>query len=560
MIKFKKRKKQKNNEDDLAELLYKGNYYSIIEKFDEKSNCSDVSLKIFLTAKKMIEYIEVLNDIVTPNNSERMFLSDRKHHLENSIIKVVESQIKTSKVAAEVKLALENERNKLIQEDWVKSQYANIISKIQGVKNIAELGSIVLTELAFATDSVIGAFYSASIGTDDGDSTLNVVGSFGFDQKNCKMKFNFGEGFVGQTAKDRRARFVKNISDSIQIFETGVGVCKPKSLIVIPVQFEGSLYGVLELLSLNDFSEIQLKLIEQIANNIGISIRNMSSNLITQNLLNEIAEKNSSLASQKQALDSAAIVAETDNRGKITYVNEKFIELSKYSREELIGQDHKILNSGFHPKEFFINLWKTIAKGDVWHGEVKNKAKDGTFYWVDTTIYPVLDESKTFKKYVAIRFDITDKKKALEELQYANEQAKNAAKIKTEFLANMSHEIRTPMNAIIGMSELLKDTYLNTEQERFVNTLNNAGNVLLDIINNILDISKIESGKMELEMIPFNLEDTVYDSVEIMSKTAYGKGLELIVKIENKINTNLLGDSIRLRQVLINLLRLNYFA
>src|ERR1700694_2181507 len=163
------------------------------------------------------------------------------------------------------------------------------------------------------------------------------------------------------------------------------------------------------------------------------------------------------LADIKFALDQSTIVAITDQRGIINYVNDEFCRISKYSRAELLGQDHRIINSAYHPKEFIRNIWIMIGSGKVWKGEIRNRAKDGSIYWVDTTIVPFLNSEGKPYQYVAIRHDITQRKVAEEQVLQQAAELQRAAQLSFvgELAAGLAHEIKNPLAGIQGAVDIL---------------------------------------------------------------------------------------------------------
>lgn len=253
----------------------------------------------------------------------------------------------------------------------------------------------------------------------------------------------------------------------------------------------------------------------------------------------------------RSIVDRHAIVAETDTAGRIVHANEQFCKISGYSLDELLHQNHRILNSGTHSKQFWRDMYKTVANNKPWHGEICNRAKDGRLYWVYTTIAPLVNHSGKIRGYFAIRTDITA-------LKNAESQAQAASDAKSQFLANMSHEIRTPMTAILGFADLLAvEVTENGKTERcleYVKTIKRNGEHLLSIINDILDISKIEANKVELEKISTNLHDIIDEVIKLMQIKASDRGIDIQLNIQPTIPTTIDSDPTRIRQILLNLL------
>ncbi len=248
----------------------------------------------------------------------------------------------------------------------------------------------------------------------------------------------------------------------------------------------------------------------------------------------------------KKAVDESSMFVRTNTKGVITKVNDTFCRFSGYSKEELLGKTHKVISSGKHDKVFYRELWKTILDGKVFRGEICNRKKDGTLFWVDTTIIPFADEEGKIESYAAIQIDVSEKKLAMEQLEMVS-------KAKADFLANMSHEIRTPMNGIIGMMSLLDSSNSLEEAKEYGKTIKSSCDLLLRLVNDILDLSKIEAGKITIEPSWFDVRSVIETVLDLYRESAERKGIRLMMDRGLNVPSNVEGDALRLQQILSNL-------
>src|SRR4029453_7225222 len=225
------------------------------------------------------------------------------------------------------------------------------------------------------------------------------------------------------------------------------------------------------------------------------------------------------LADFKRALDHAAIVAITDVHGRITYANDKFCEISGYAREELLGQDHRIINSGYPSKAFMRELWHTIPNGRVWHGELRNRAKDGHFYWVDTTIVPFLDDRGKPYQYIAIRADITARKAAEERL------AQQAALARLgQMAAVVAHEVKNPLAGIKGAVQVLMSRRPPGDPET---TVMHEIVARIDALDDLIQDLMMYARPRPPRLSAVNLRHLIDEAVTMLRRDPVGSGLRV---------------------------------
>jgi PAS domain S-box-containing protein len=260
----------------------------------------------------------------------------------------------------------------------------------------------------------------------------------------------------------------------------------------------------------------------------------------------EVEKTKNELQQFVNALNSTAIVSKADLKGVITFVNKSFCDVSGYSAEELLGKQHNIIRHPDVEKKVFEDMWKTIKKGKMFKAIIKNRAKSGKAYYVDSVVIPLFDIDGKIEEYMAIRYNVT----ALVE---ARDKALVAERSKDEFLSTMSHELRTPLNSIIGFSDILKRSIKDKKYLTYLGNISDSSQSLLSIINDILDLSKLNSGKFELDYHKFNIYNSFKTFLPRFDAQLENSNVKLNKHIDVK-NTDIeiIGDWLRISQIVSN--------
>ncbi len=367
------------------------------------------------------------------------------------------------------------------------------------------------------------------------------------------------------------------ISPAVKVlrgFESEEAIKQKLSEVLTPASYQKVVKEIADILSqnLNEFEgsvvqkSLELEMIRKDNTTIWTEVKASLITDINNNpvgilgVTRDISERKSimdKLRKLSRAVDqSPALIVITDTSGNIEYVNPKFTEITGYSLQEVLGKNSRILKSGYTDKTEYENLWNTIISGSEWKGEFHNKRKDGTLYWEDASISSIKTTEGQITHFLAVKSDITEKKKILDELIIAKEKAEESDRLKTAFLQNMSHEIRTPMNGILGFIGLLKNPTLAGENRvKFIEIVEISGQRLLTTINDIVEISKIESGTIEVAMKDENIEDILQNHYEFFSPEIEKKGLSFKINCQHDDKNNqVLTDRFKLDSIFINLI------
>ncbi|HWJ22461.1 MAG TPA: HAMP domain-containing protein [Gemmatimonadaceae bacterium] len=408
---------------------------------------------------------------------------------------------------------LKETTEKNTEQDWLKTNLARFGRMMQGQKNLDAVARLIMSELTPLVAARQGAFYIME-GSEQGAQRLRLIASYAYkERKHVSNVWHLGEGLVGQAALEKKPILLTNVPDDYIQITSGLGEAPPRNIIVLPILFEGEVKAVVELASFLPFSQIHQTFLDQLQESIGVVLNMISANMRTEELLQQSQQLTQELQSQSKELQ-----AQQEELKRSNTELEQQAKTLKQSEELLKDQQEELQQV---------------------NEELEEKAS-------------LLAEQN--KKVELKNQEVEAARVALEEKA---EQLALSSKYKSEFLANMSHELRTPLNSLLILARLLsenKDGNLTAKQVEFAQTILGSGTDLLNLINDVLDLSKVEAGKMEVNPSEVPITEVKNFVDRNFRPLADQKGLDFVVELTPNVPGTIFTDGQRLNQVLKNLL------
>jgi len=439
------------------------------------------------------------------------------------------------------------------EQRWVKTHASRLTGELQGAASLSDFGQRLVSGLVPVLGGGVAGFYLY----DGAAAALRRAAAFGLaDGGGTPASIRLGEGLVGQCASERKPVALSDLPPGYLTISSGLGGAAPAQVTAWPVTSQESLLGVLEFASFRPMRPNEKALLDELLPVVGMSLEILQRNLRTRDLLDQVrtTEERTRLILES----SSEGIFGVDTTGVIGFVNPAACHMLGFSADEMIGHpSHALIHhhrpeGGDYPKEE-CPMYAAYTRAET--SRIDDELlwrKDGAGVPVEYGATPILKDGALIGAVISFT-DITLRREQEKALKVAKAKAEEATEMKSMFLANMSHEIRTPMNAIIGLSHLALKTPMTPKQRDYIGKVHNAGTSLLGIINDILDFSKIEAGKLDLEATPFQLDDVIATVTTVTGQKAHDKGLEYLADVPGSVPQGLLGDPLRLGQIITNL-------